>query len=390
MISAPPTDQITPQGYGTKTTDSEGKCNLFNGDWIPYQAEPFYTNNSCSFIEEHQNCLGNGRPDTGYLYWRWKPRGCDLPRLDPKRFLDLMRDKSWALIGDSISRNHVQSLLCILSMVKFDEVSYLVDSYRLETSIVINIVFQYHKQLKLGHLALQVEKAIEVYHDENYRSRKWIFPSHNFNLSVIWSPFLAEAAIFEDMNGVSTSEIELHLDILDKNWTEQFNNLDYTVFSSGKWFVKSAIYYENSTVLGCHYCPKRNLTELGIDFPYRKVIRNVFDYIIRSKHKGTIFYRTSTPDHFENGEWFSGGSCVRKVPAKEGDFELNVLNKILRTVELEEFETASAKASESGVNLKLLDVSPLSLLRPDGHPGPYRFFSRLPTTRMRRSSTTVS
>lgn len=116
-------------GYGKESTDSEGKCDLFNGDWIPYQSEPFYTNNSCSFIEEHQNCLRNGRPDRRYLYWRWKPHGCDLPRLDPERFLDLMRNKSWALIGDSISRNHVQSLLCILSMVKLDKVTFIIDSF---------------------------------------------------------------------------------------------------------------------------------------------------------------------------------------------------------------------------------------------------------------------
>ncbi|GFZ06629.1 hypothetical protein Acr_18g0007990 [Actinidia rufa] len=49
---------------------------------------------------------------------------------------------------------------------------------------------------------LQMEQAVEVYHDEEYRSRKWLFPSYNFNISVIWSPFLAKAAIFEDYNGV--------------------------------------------------------------------------------------------------------------------------------------------------------------------------------------------
>ncbi|KAL0447784.1 UNVERIFIED_CONTAM: protein trichome birefringence-like 23 [Sesamum latifolium] len=327
--------QIALQGYGKKSTENGKKCDLFTGNWIPNAAGPIYTNNSCSFIEEHQNCLKNGRPDTGYLYWRWKPRGCDLRRFDPEKFLDLLRNKSWALIGDSISRNHVQSLLCMLSTV---------------------------------------EQAVEVYHDESYKFRRWVFPSHNFTLSVIWSPFLAEAAIFEDMNGVSSSEIELQLDILDKNWTEQYKNWDYMIFSSGKWFVKAAIYYENKTILGCHYCPKLNVTELGIEFAYRTVIRNVFNYIIASKHKGMIFYRTSTPDHFENGEWFSGGVCERKVPAKEGEFKLNELNRILRTVELQEFEKASAKASENGVTLKLFDVNPLSLLRPDGHPGPYRFF----------------
>ncbi|XP_011101018.1 protein trichome birefringence-like 23 [Sesamum indicum] len=328
-------DENPTQEYGTEPSDSEGKCNPFIGDWVPYEGEPFYTNVSCSIIEDHQNCMKNGRPDTDYLYWRWKPRGCELPRFDPTRFLELMRNKSWAFIGDSISRNHVQSFLCILSTD---------------------------------------EKAIEVYHDENYKSRRWLFPSYNFTVSVIWSPFLTQAAIFEDINGVSTSEIELHLDKLDKNWTEQYKSLNYMIIAAGKWFIKTAIYYEKDTILGCHYCPKRNLTELGFNFAYRKVIRNVFDYIISSNHKGMIFYRTTTPDHFEGGEWFSGGACKRKEPAKEGEFELNELNKILRDIELDEFEKASAKASEKRVNLKLLDVTPLSLLRPDGHPGPYRFF----------------
>lgn len=77
--------------------------------------------------------MRNGRPDRGYLYWRWKPHGCDLSQLDPKMFLDLMRNKSWALIGDSISRNHVQSLLCLLSMVKLDKVTSIL-------SVEINLV----------------------------------------------------------------------------------------------------------------------------------------------------------------------------------------------------------------------------------------------------------
>lgn len=219
-----------------------------------------------------------------------------------------------------------------------------------------------------------MEQPIHVYHDADYKNRRWLFSSYNFTVSVMWSPFLAKANIFEDYNGVSSSEIELHLDILDLNWTNLYHNLDYIIFSSGKWFVKTAIYYKNDTILGCHYCPGRNLTELGFGFAYRKVINNVFNFIIKSNHKGMVFYRTSTPDHFENGEWFSGGSCQRTEPAEEGDFQYNELNRILREVELEEFEKAATRASEAGVKFKLLDVTPLSLLRPDGHPGPYRHF----------------
>ncbi|XP_031094025.1 protein trichome birefringence-like 23 [Ipomoea triloba] len=310
-------------------------CDLFVGDWIHNPDGPSYTNETCSFIGGHQNCMKNGRPDTDFLYWRWKPRDCNLPRFKPKKFLELMRDKTWALIGDSISRNHVQSILCMLS---------------------------------------KVEEPIEVYHDEEYRSKRWIFPVFNFTVSVIWSPFLAEAAIFEDYNGVSTSEIQLHLDRLDRNWTQHFDSFDYMMFSSGEWFVKSTIYFENDTALGCHNCPKRNLTQLGFNYAYREVLRHVFSFILSSNHRGTIFFRTSTPDHFENGEWHSGGSCRRTEPAKEGEFQLTEINKILRRIELQEFEEALANAGEKRVKLKLFDVNPLSLLRPDGHPGPYRFF----------------
>ncbi|KAF9614932.1 hypothetical protein IFM89_021362 [Coptis chinensis] len=279
--------------------------------------------------------MTNGRPDSGYLYWRWKPRDCELPRFDAKRFLKLMRNKSWAFIGDSISRNHVQSLLCILS---------------------------------------KVEEGHEVYHDKEYKSKRWLFPSYNFTLSVIWSPFLVNAAIFEDVNGVSTSDIELHLDKLDKKWADQFQSLDYMIISGGKWFLKTAIYYENNTIQGCHYCPKRNFTELGFPYAYRKALHRVLNFIVTSNHKGLILFRSATPDHFENGEWFSGGTCQRTVPFKDGEISLKDLDVILRKIELEEFTKAEAVASKNKVKLKLLDTTNLALLRPDGHPGPYRHF----------------
>lgn len=311
------------------------KCDLFTGDWIPNPSGPVYTNESCQLIETHQNCMKNGRPDSAYLYWRWSPRDCELPQFDPYRFLELMRNKSWALIGDSITRNHVQSLLCILS---------------------------------------KVEQPDHVYHDKGYKSRRWVFPSYNFTISVLWSPFLVEAAIFEDMNGVSTSEVELHLDQLDKKWVDQYQNLNYMIISTGKWFLKNTIYYENGTVVGCHSCSNKNLTELGFDFAYQKALSFVFNFIVTSKHKGMILFRTATPDHFESGEWFSGGVCPKAEPVKEGEIEFKGLHSILRDIELEEFAKAEKKAQENGVNLKLLDLSKISLLRPDGHPGPYRFF----------------
>uniref|UniRef100_A0A2P2IUW4 Protein trichome birefringence-like 25 isoform X1 n=1 Tax=Rhizophora mucronata TaxID=61149 RepID=A0A2P2IUW4_RHIMU len=317
-----------------------GSCDLFRGDWIPDPSGPFYTNQSCLAIESHQNCMRNGRPDSGYLYWRWSPRDCNLPRFNPQRFLDLMRNKSWGFIGDSISRNHVQSLLCILS---------------------------------------QVEKAVEVYHDEEYRSKIWHFPSHNFTLSVIWTPFLLKADIFEDMNGVASSEIQLHLDKLDEKWTNEYKKFDYVVIAGGKWFLKTAIYLENNAVKGCHYCPGKNLRDLGFDHAYRKALQLILKFIVKSGHKAFVFIRTTTPDHFENGEWFSGGTCNRTIPFKEGEANMADVDLIMHNIELEEYKKAATLGSENGVTLKLLDTTQLSLLRPDGHPGPYRTFQPFAT-----------
>ncbi|KAG5222250.1 protein trichome birefringence [Salix suchowensis] len=330
-----PTDLQEPDNETPQKELDAGKCDLFTGDWIPDPSGPMYTNSSCSLIEGHQNCMRNGRTDSGYLFWRWNPRDCQLPPFTAQRFLEVMRNKRWALIGDSISRNHVQSLLCMLSTV---------------------------------------EQAVEVYHDEEYKSKRWHFPSYNFSITNIWSPFLVKAAIFEDNDGVSTSEVQLQLDKLDTNWTNLYQSLDYMIISTGKWFLKAAIYHDNDTVVGCHICPGKNLTEMGFVFAYEKALRYAMNFIATSKHKGLIFFRTSTPDHFENGEWHSGGNCTKTTPAKEGEIELKDLNRILRSVELAEFEKASAKAAENGVNLKLLDFTNLLLSRPDGHPGPYRQF----------------
>ena len=98
-------------------SDVSTTCNIFSGEWIPNNDAPYYTNETCGVIHEYQNCMKHGRPDTGYLKWRWKPDGCELPVFDPAEFLELVRDKSLAFVGDSVARNHMQSLICLLSRV---------------------------------------------------------------------------------------------------------------------------------------------------------------------------------------------------------------------------------------------------------------------------------
>ncbi|KAL8554153.1 hypothetical protein ACS0TY_002392 [Phlomoides rotata] len=313
-----------------RTTNVTEECNLFIGDWIPDTNGSMYTNSTCNTIESPQNCMKNGRPDSGYINWRWKPRDCNLPKFDPKKFLNKMRHKSLAFIGDSIMRNHVQSLLCMLS---------------------------------------QAEQGVGIYHDEAYKNRKWYFPAHDFTISLFWSPFLTKVDTFEDENGVSKGLIKLHLDKPDTVWTEQYKDLDYVLIAGGKWFLKSALYYENNTLMGCHNCHHPNITQLGFPYAYRKVLNLTLNFITGSSHKPSVLFRTWAPDHFENGEWNTGGYCNRTRPFKTGEIEINYIDEVMRRVEVEVFESAAEKGC---VSLKLFDTTLLSLLRPDGHPGVYR------------------
>lgn len=102
----------------TVVTSHEG-CDIFSGEWVPNPEAPYYTNTTCWAIHEHQNCMKFGRPDTDFIKWKWKPYGCEdgLPVFDPLRFLEIVRGKTMAFVGDSVSRNHMQSLICLLSQV---------------------------------------------------------------------------------------------------------------------------------------------------------------------------------------------------------------------------------------------------------------------------------
>ena len=99
-------------------------CDLFKGHWIPDLEGSQYTNSSCTTIPTSKNCFHHGRKDVDFLNWRWKPDQCDLPRFDPKTFLEFVQGKILAFIGDSVARNHMESLLCLLSKVSFQNLLF--------------------------------------------------------------------------------------------------------------------------------------------------------------------------------------------------------------------------------------------------------------------------
>ncbi|KAL5723180.1 hypothetical protein ACHQM5_006605 [Ranunculus cassubicifolius] len=312
---------------------SNGKCDIFVGEWIPDSNAPYYTNETCWAIHEHQNCMKYGRPDMDFLKWKWKPDGCELPIFDPNQFLELVRGKTLAFIGDSVGRNHMQSLICLLS---------------------------------------KVESPVQVAKSEKKKYIRWKYRNHNFTIEGFWSPFLVKAREVDSKDPALASLCDVYLDKIDKSWTTKMEKFDYVIIASGHWFFRPLIYYENGQVLGCHKCVDKNMTVVQRNYAYRKTVQTVFRAINNAKNfKGIAFLRTFAPSHFEGGLWDMGGNCVRTSPFTRNETRLDGSNLELYMIQQEEFRVAEREGKEKGRKFRLLDTTKSTLMRPDGHPSRY-------------------
>ncbi|KAL5723469.1 hypothetical protein ACHQM5_006867 [Ranunculus cassubicifolius] len=314
------------------------KCDLFKGEWVPNPDQPYYTNETCSGIFDHQNCMKFGRPDTDFIKWRWKPDDCELPVFDPTQFLELARGKSLAFVGDSVGRNHMQSLMCLLSRVE--------------------------SPVELSNSTYDVSKRWK-----DQQSKQWRYNNHNFTIANFWSPLLVKET--EDTRAKDTV-FTMHLSEADEKWANHIEKYDYVIISAGHWFFRPSIFYEESQLVACHHCPAENVTSVDTSYGYRKAFRTALKAIYSLKNfKGVTFLRTFAPSHFENGSWYDGGNCVRRKPFMRNETHLDGSDLELYMAQLDEFKVAEEQALKRGLKFRLLDTTRAMLMRPDGHPSHY-------------------
>ncbi|CAI5475123.1 unnamed protein product [Closterium sp. Yama58-4] len=317
-------------------------CDLYRGSWVPDTSPPLYTNATCPNITRHQNCQGNGRPDSQYERWQWRPEGagCALPRFDAEEFMTVMRGRGVLFVGDSVARNHFESLVCLLSQVEKPE---------------------FHGGKSMLRL---------------------VFRSSKVTLARANSAWLVEEGN-DTVPDCPDSIPRLHLDRTSPKWFGEIGRFDVVMLSTAHWFVKPSIYMEKGEVIGSQggWWKRKEPARVDNKGAFALAIRTVFQDVVKElrKNPNRVFvYRTFSPDHYEKGEWNTGGSCAGLTEPRSGNYTYNnTFGLNLYTKQLQAYNEVMEAAKEAGAGVDplrftLMDVMPSAGMRVDGHPGPYR------------------
>uniref|UniRef100_A0A0E0AHS8 Uncharacterized protein n=1 Tax=Oryza glumipatula TaxID=40148 RepID=A0A0E0AHS8_9ORYZ len=333
------------------TVPGGGKsCNYSEGSWVwaPGHGRRYNATN-CNVKESH-DCIRNGRPDTGYLDWRWQPAaaGCTLPAFDAGSFLAAVRGKHVAFIGDSMARNQAQSLICLLTAAFPHRLVY---------------------------------RGTGAYPDK-YNYWRYAFPSHGVTVSFYWTPFLVRAEGKSVDDGLRHNYV--HLDEPHGRWAADAGTIDVAVLAAGHWFLNGAVYYNGSAeVVGVHNAPPEfaNHTLVGYAWPLRAAYRSAMERLLTSgrPRAKTLVLATFSPSHFEGkpAENPTSWVCTKTEPYREGEKEMAWVVKDTRGIVYDVVDAARARYGDGGgggggaVRIEVLDVTKLASMRPDGHPGVY-------------------
>ncbi|XP_010917266.1 protein trichome birefringence [Elaeis guineensis] len=320
----------TPSGGIQKGDDwinALKSCDIFQGNWVKDDSYPLYPEGSCPHIDEPFNCYLNGRPDRAYQKLRWKPDGCDIPRLNATDMLERLREKRLVFVGDSLNRNMWESLVCALSNSVKDK-----------------------------------KKVFEASGRHEFRtegSYSFIFKDYNCSVEFFRSPFLVQEWEMPVSNG-KTKET-LRLDTIERS-SPRYKNADVIVFNTGHWWThektsKGKDYYQE----GDHVYGELNVVEA-----FHKALNTWAKWVDTNVNpkKTLVFFRGYSASHFSGGQWNSGGQCDKETePIKNKKYlstyppKMLVLEKVIKGMK---------------TPVSYLNITRMTDYRKDAHPSIYR------------------
>ncbi|CAL5086616.1 unnamed protein product [Urochloa decumbens] len=315
-------------------------CDYSAGEWVrdPSAGPALRYDHTCKEIFKGWNCIANGKANgRDMLRWRWRPSGdgCELPRLDPRRFLERHRDTNIGFVGDSLNRNMFVSLVCMLRGVSGEVRKWRpAGADRGFTFLRYNLTVAYHRTNLL------------------VRYGRWSASPNGGPL--------------ESLGYKQGYRVDV--DIPDQTWAEACSFHDVLIFNTGHWWwapskfdpIQSPmLFFEKGKPIVPPLLPSDGL-DLALQHMVTFVNKSVKPNVLK-------FFRTQSPRHFEGGDWNEGGSCQRNQPLSSEEveeffsldnngtnIEARLVNKHLKVLEQSTF--------------RVLDITRMSEFRADAHP----------------------
>ncbi|GKU91547.1 hypothetical protein SLEP1_g5409 [Rubroshorea leprosula] len=290
--------------------DSTGSCDLSDGKWVFDQTYPLYDSN-CPYLSSAVTCQRNGRPDSDYEKWRWKPNGCSLARFDALKFLGKMRKKRIMLVGDSIMRNQWESLVCLVQGV-----------------------------VPTGHKKVTYNGPSMAFHALDFET----------SIEFFWAPLLVELK-----KGPENKRI-LHLDLIEEN-ARYWRGVDVLVFDSAHWWIHSEKWSSWD-----YYMEGQSLYKtMNPMLAYQKGLTTWAKWIDLNldPHQTRVIFRSMSPKHNRENGWkcYNQKTPLAFFNRPNVPQQLLVLKGVLRRMRFPVY---------------LHDITAMSAFRRDAHPSVYR------------------
>ncbi|KAG9454729.1 hypothetical protein H6P81_007633 [Aristolochia fimbriata] len=328
---------IAPVGSTTITAPEDQQqegCNFAQGRWVHDDRRPLYSGFGCrQWLSDMWACRLSQRTDFAYEKFRWQPFKCTMPEFEGSSFLRRMRNKTIALVGDSLGRQQFQSLMCMVTGGKEDlEVQDVGKEYGL----------------------VKARGAI--------RPDGWVyrFPRTNTTILYYWSASLCELEPLNISN--PKTDYAMHLDRPATFIRKYLDRFDVLLLNTGHHWNRGKL-VGNRWIMYVNGKPNedRYIAQIGNakNLTIHSVVRWL-DSQLPQHPKLKVFLRTIAPRHFVNGDWNTGGSCDNTVPLAGGS-----------EVVQEKSADPIAEAAVKGTRVKLLDITAISQLRDECHISKY-------------------
>ncbi|XP_065870279.1 protein trichome birefringence-like 30 isoform X2 [Euphorbia lathyris] len=306
----------------------EEKCDIFTGKWVlDYKKHPLYKQEECEFLQDWENCIKNGRPDSLFQIWKWKPRDCSLPKFKAKKLLKKLRGKRLVYVGDSIHQNQWQSMVCMV-----------------QSAVPPGNKFM------------------------DYSAYPYVFRIQDYNASIEfhWAPYLVESSSDppERRDGKTISVI------MPKSISKHGDywiNADYLIFDSYAWWIK----HPTVRILrGSFEKGDTEYYEMEQHVAFESSLNTWANWIDTNVDptRTSVFFSTMSPIHDRSAGWNNPRAikCSNEtLPVMNTSMPLNL------ETDWEFYKIATKVIKSMKVKVQFLNITTLSEYRKDAHMSVY-------------------